>query len=152
MENFWSGLHHIVLGQIAECYAKIQFLQRNFEVYSTEADNVGVDFVAIDKKKNVFKIQVKACRNDNYQFVKEKNFYKEENYYVFYIRFVDGEDPDMYLIPTTAWAEKNNAFVYRPYNDGQKSEAEYGINYSKNNKNLFERYSVNNIFKDLLCD
>ena len=149
MINSWSGLHHIVLGQIAECYAKIQFLQRGFEVYSTEADNVGFDFVAIDKKKNVYKIQVKACRNDNYQFVKEHNFYKNENYYVFYIRFIDGANPDMYLVPAAAWDDNNNAFVYHSYDD-KKSEAEYGINYSKTNKDLFNKYSVDKTFQDII--
>ena len=70
----WSGLHHIVLGRIAEMYATIEFLKRGFEIYTTEADNVGVDLLAIDNEKNTYMIQVKACRDGNYQFVKEKNF------------------------------------------------------------------------------
>ena len=51
----------------------------------------------------------------------------------------------MYLIPSSAWRGDNKAFVYRSYDD-KKSEAEYGINYSSNTKDLFERYSIDNFF------
>ena len=152
MDKSWGKMNHIKLGKVAELYAKTEFLKRGFQVYSTEADDSGIDFVAIDSCDKVYKIQVKACRNNSYQYIKEKFFYKTGNFYIFYIRFVDDEDPDMYMISTNAWEKNLSAFVYHPYDNGQESDSEYGIQYSKKNCTEFEEYKIDKAFVNLLSN
>ena len=146
----WRDVHRIAKGQIAEYYAKIEFLKRGFEVYSAVADTIGIDFIAIDINKNVYKIQVKSCTDNNYQYIRADEFYKDERYfYIYYIRFIEEDKIEMYLIPTSAWEKGNSAFNYYSY-IGKKTDAEYGINYSEKNKEFFESYKIENAFKNLL--
>ena len=44
----WSGLNHMQLGQFGEYYAKMEFASYGFDVYTSEVDDHGVDFIARD--------------------------------------------------------------------------------------------------------
>ena len=41
----WSKLNHLQLGKYAEYYAKMEFASYGYEVYTSEVDDHGVDFV-----------------------------------------------------------------------------------------------------------
>ena len=41
----WSKLNHLQLGRYAEYYAKMEFASYGFEVYASEVDHHGVDFI-----------------------------------------------------------------------------------------------------------
>ena len=62
------------VGRYAEYYAKMEFTSYGFDVYTSEVDDHGVDFVAKNLSGEYFEIQVKSVRNDNYVFIhKEMN-------------------------------------------------------------------------------
>ena len=42
----WSELSHLQLGRYAEYYAKMEFASFGYDVYTSEVDDHGVDFVA----------------------------------------------------------------------------------------------------------
>ena len=42
----WSKLSHLQLGRYAEYYAKMEFVSYGYDVYTSEVDDHGVDFVA----------------------------------------------------------------------------------------------------------
>ena len=68
---------------------------------------------------------------------------------VCYIRFVDGNLPEIFVIPSTVWNNCNNdnVFVNKDYNKpGQKSKPEWGINISNKNLNELKKYSAANYF------
>jgi hypothetical protein len=60
-----------------------------------------------------------------------------EHYYIALVLFKDGDEPCLYLIPTTAWKEPNRLFVDRVYSTGP----EYGLNLSKRDLSLLQPFA-----------
>ena len=58
----WSKLNNIQLGRYAEYYAKMEFASYGFEVYTSEVDDHGIDFIAKTKNSRYLEIQVKSVR------------------------------------------------------------------------------------------
>ena len=61
----WSQLRSLQLGKFAEYYAKMEFSSYGFDVYTSEVDDHGVDFVA-KYNGEFYEVQVKSVRQDNY--------------------------------------------------------------------------------------
>ncbi|WRO21021.1 DUF4365 domain-containing protein [Metallumcola ferriviriculae] len=67
--TIWSRLNKLQLGRYAEYYAKMEFASYGFEVYTSEVDDHGIDFIAKTKEGRFFEIQVKSVRQTNYVFM-----------------------------------------------------------------------------------
>lgn len=122
---------HLQLGKYGEQIAKAEFIRRGFDVYSTEVDDKGIDFIVKNKIGKVFEIQVKTT-NGKYVFMRKEVFKPSENLYLAYLTFDKDDKPVISLIPSLEWKKKDKYkfFVDRNY-EWQKSKPEYGINYSK---------------------
>lgn len=147
----WSKLNHLQRGRYAEYYAKMEFTSYGYEVYTSEVDDHGVDFVAKHpKSEQFFEVQVKSLMDYGYIFMsKSKMPELTETRLICYIQFIDGEQPHIFIIPSTAWNEPNAVFVDRKYEKpGQTSEPEWGMNISKKNFSIIEQYSADKFFKD----
>ena len=141
----WSKLNHLQLGRYAEYFAKMEFASYGFEVYTSEVDDHGVDFIAkLPRENRFFEVQVKSVRDYGYVYMaKSKMPELLENRLVCYLHFIDGQLPDVFVIPATAWNNPNAVLVDRKYDKhGQKSEPEWGINISKKNYNLLDEYKA----------
>lgn len=141
----WSKLNHLQLGRYAEYYAKMEFASYGFEVYTSEVDDHGVDFIAKQPgEKRFYEVQVKSVRDYGYIYMaKSKMPELLENRLVCYLHFIDGQLPDVFVIPAIAWKNPNAVLVDRKYDKpGQKSEPEWGINISKKNYNLLDEYKA----------
>ena len=141
----WSILNHLQLGRYAEYYAKMEFASYGFEVYTSEVDDHGVDFVAkLPGENRYYEVQVKSVRDYGYIYMaKSKMPELSEDRLVCYLHFIDGQLPDVFVIPATAWENPNAVLVDRKYDKpGQKSEPEWGINISKKNYNLLDKYKA----------
>ena len=139
----WSNLSSMQLGRYAEYFAKMEFTSYGFDVYTSEVDDHGVDFIAKNSNSVFYEIQVKSTRNDNYAFIKKNKIVLDENHLVCYIRFIDGELPDCYVFPSTVWNNPDGSlFSSRDY-EGKKSAPEYGINV-KNNLEKLTTYKIEN--------
>ncbi|OUN99665.1 hypothetical protein B5F98_00345 [Pseudoflavonifractor sp. An44] len=138
----WSKLSHLQLGRYAEYYAKMEFASYGYDVYTSEVDDHGVDFVARNPADGqYYEIQVKSIRNWGYVFVPKDKMEISSTRLVFLLRFTDGNLPDCYVVPSTAWAAPNALLVDRNYEKpGQISKPEWGINFSKKNLLLLEPY------------
>lgn len=147
----WKKLNRMQLGRYAEYYAKMEFTSYGLDVYTSEVDDHGIDFIVKDKLNNFNEIQVKSIRNKGYIFMQQEKFnLSNENLYLVLLIFVENMLPDIYLISTSAWKESNDVFVIRNYNNGQKSKPEYGINISDKNKNLLGKYKFEVIVQKFL--
>ena len=147
MPNLEWSISHLHLGKIAEYYAQAEFLSYGYEVYDTVVDDRGIDFLA-RKGGEVYEIQVKAVRNYKYTFIlKDKMKKLSDNRLVCYLNFLDGQLPEIYVIPATAWERPNTVLTDKDY-PGLKSKPEYGINASRKNMNLLEPYISENYFKN----
>lgn len=144
----WSELSSMQLGQYGEYYAKMEFTSYGYDVYTSEVDDHGVDFVARDVKTGAFfEVQVKSIRGYNTVFIPKDKMVLDEYRLICFLHFTNGELPEVYIIPATEWKNPNFLLVERNYDKpGQKSKPEWGINYSKKNISLLDKYKIKNYF------
>lgn len=144
----WSELSSLQLGQYGEYYAKMEFASYGWEIYTSELDDHGVDFVAKDVKTgDFFEIQVKSIRPGGYAFVFKDKISLDDHHLVCFLCFIDEELPKLYIIPATVWKNPNAVFVEHNYDKpGQTSKPEWGINYSNKNLPLLDKYNSEKFF------
>ena len=137
----WSILSSLQIGRYAEYYAKMEVASYGFDVYTSEVDDHGIDFVC--KKKNMsefMQIQVKSIREYGYVFMQETKWdINNENLYLILLIFNNDKLPNVYLIPASEWKNENLLFKFKKY-EGLKSDPEYGLNLSKKNLYLLEPF------------
>ena len=144
----WSRLNSLQLGRYAEYYAKMEFTSYGYDVYTSEVDDHGVDFIAKAPSGRFLEVQVKATR-DSYVFIRKDKITLDDAHLVCYMRFTDGALPMVYLIPATVWNTPNALFVSRDYDKpGQSSKPEWGINYSEKNRDMLEPYRAIRFFTE----
>ena len=145
----WSQLNHMQLGKYAEYYAKMEFASYGFDVYTSEVDDHGIDFIAKTKSGRFLEIQVKAARQNNYVFMqKEKWDILNPDYYLTLLLFEDDKLPEVYLIPATAWKTPDELLCDKNY-DGLKSKPEYGLNLSQKNRSILGKFKIKEILNEV---
>lgn len=146
----WSELSSLQLGRVAERYAIIEFMSRGYDVFTPEVDDHGVDFIAKSKASGkLYEIQVKAIRKCSYTFIRKDKMPLDGQRLICYLRFEDGEEPSIYIIPATCWRESgiDGALVARDYNlPDNKSKPEYGIRGAKKYLEELARFRADNFF------
>lgn len=144
----WSELSHLQLGRYAEYYAKMEFASYGYDVYTSEVDDHGVDFVARNPDNGqYYEIQVKAVRNLDYVYIRKNKMVRSPARLVYLLLFSNGALPECYVIPSRTWNNPNTLFVERNYDKpGQKSVPEWGINLSKKNLPFLESYREEQYF------
>lgn len=146
----WSELSSLQLGCVAERYAIIEFMSRGYDVFTPEVDDHGVDFIAKSKASGkLYEIQVKAIHKCSYTFIRKDKMPLDDQRLVCYLRFEDGEEPSIYIIPATCWRESgiDGALVARDYNfPDNKSTPEYGIRGAKKYLEGLARFRADNFF------
>lgn len=149
----WSSLSPLQLGRYAEYYAKMEFASYGFDIYTSEVDDHGIDFVMEDNNGGFLQIQVKSIRAKGYVFVQKTKFdINNKNLYLALLIFNDGKLPEMFLIPTSAWKTATKVFTDKNYDKpGQKSLPEYGINISDKGMSELEKYKLENTLGQLNC-
>lgn len=145
----WSELTPLQLGRYAEYYAKMEFASYGYEVYTSEVDDHGVDFIVkVPDISTYLEIQVKSIRNNGYAFMQKSHMQLSSNRVVCLLRFIEGALPEVYIIPATAWLTPNALLVDRNYDkEGQTSHPEWGINISNKNIPILKNYSADIILK-----
>ena len=149
----WSELSPLQLGRYAEYYAKMEFASYGYEVYTSEVDDHGVDFVVkVPGTAKFYEVQVKSVRDYGYVFIsKSKMPVLTAHRLVCHMHFIDGQLPDVFVIPATAWAEPNAVLVDRNYDKpGQTSNPEWGISLSKKNYDLLAPYKADIKLKEIV--
>lgn len=145
----WNCLSPLQLGTYAEYYAKMEFASYGFDVYTSEVDDHGVDFVAKSPSGIYYEVQVKSSRPDNTSYVfmkKSKASGLDDTHLLCYLRFAEGFLPEVYVIPFSVWKNPTGMFVDR---DSYK-EPEYGMNCSKRNMPQLNGYRSEVYLHDLL--
>ena len=127
------------LGTYGEYFAKMELASYGLDVYTSEVDDRGIDFVCL-KDKRVLKIQVKSAQvTTGYVFMKKRHFdIEDRDLYLFLLLFEQNRLPEPYLIPATAWQTESALLKDHPTYD----EPEYAVNISKRNMPLLEPYRL----------
>ena len=111
------------------------------DIYTSEVDDKGIDFVARKGANRYWEVQVKSVYKSKYiYFVKSAFDIQQANLLVAVVPFVNGEAPTIYLIPAQAWKAPNSLLVSRDF-EGKASAAEWGLQLSRKNIPLLSRYA-----------
>lgn len=154
MERYvWSALNHLQIGRTAEYFVKMEFTMLGFDVYGAEVDDHGIDLVVRKDTGHYCDVQVKSARGLNYVFFPKDTFAADKsalraNLLAAIALFYDGQPPDLYLIPSTAWRLPDDLLVEHDY-IGLKSKPEWGPNLSHRNLPLLERYRFDKVATNL---
>lgn len=135
----WNALNKQQVGTYTEYFVKMELTMYGFEVYTTEVDDRGIDFVARKARGPFIEVQVKSLRTYGYVFMRKAHFELRDNVYLALGLLFQDEPPRLYLIPATTWLNPNEVFVDRNY-EGRKSEPEWGINLSPKNMKALEPF------------
>ncbi|MED3575847.1 DUF4365 domain-containing protein [Cytobacillus praedii] len=129
----WTKLGKLQMGRYAEYFAKMEFASYGCDVYTSEVDDHGIDFIVKDKRGRFCEVQVKSKSGTGYVYMEKSKFdITNKNLYLALLIFEVGKLPDVFLIPSQAWEVPNEVFVDRNYDKpGQKIAPEWGINISK---------------------
>lgn len=140
----WKRLNHLQVGRYAEYLVKMELTLWGLDVYSSEVDDRGIDFVLKLNGTTYADIQVKSVRSLNYIFFTKDKFTLRPNLYAAIVVLQEYQPPDLYLIPATAWLTPNELLVSRDYETG-KSKPEWGINLSQTNLSMLSRYKFDDV-------
>jgi len=140
MRYNWKKLNRQQVGIFSEYFVKMELTMYGFQVYTTEVDDRGIDFIARYEKGPFYSIQVKSLRESGYIFMQKDKFELTSDMYLAVALLHEGLEPSLYLIPATAWKKPNSLLVSRDY-IGKKSKPEWGLNISKKNMSLLEEYT-----------
>ena len=140
MRYNWKALNRQQVGTFSEYFVKMELTMLGFQVYSTEVDDRGIDFVVRYEKGPFLSIQVKSIREKGYVFMRKEKFDLSTDLYLALAILDEGSEPRLFLIPSEAWKELNTLLVDRDY-IGKKSKPEWGVNLSKKNMVLLKEYS-----------
>jgi len=142
----WDRLNRQQLGKYAEYFTKMEFILYGLEVYTTEVDDRGIDYV-IKKDGRYYDIQVKSIRFPvtNYIYMKKKGFQLRENLFLVLVLFRQWQEPELFLIPSKAWEEPNDAFK----DHNHYREPEWGLNISNRTLKTLEEYRFDKMINTL---
>jgi len=155
MTNFenisYEHLNHLQVGKIGEYWAKIFLTLKGYDVYTTDVDNKGIDFIVRTDNENHLDIQVKTIRqNSGYVYITKDTWKNElrQNLFLILVQLNDFQIPRVYYIPSTVWNNPTDLFTDKNYDkEGQKSKPEWGINISKKNMTQLEKYEISKKIK-----
>ena len=140
MRYNWEKLNTMQVGAFSEYFVKMEMTMYGFQVYTTEVDDRGIDFVARFERGSFYSIQVKSTRGLNYIYMQKDKFELSPDLYLAVAILDEGNEPKLYLIPSEDWKQPNRLLVNRDYK-GKKSKPEWGLNLSQKNMDLMEKYA-----------
>lgn len=130
------------LGQYAEYMAKMRMVQAGWEVYTSEIDDRGIDFLVRTGPGRCLEVQVKSVRlkpgSSTYVYFRKEPLGRSPDEIADRMRraftlllaiFEDDSEPDMYIIPGSVWLDAHAPFTSYDY-EGKKSAPEFGLNLS----------------------
>jgi hypothetical protein len=131
-------LNRLQLGKFAEYLAKMEFVLCGCDVFTSEVDDHGIDFVVRTREGNHFDVQVKSFRvksggNTPYVFLEKTKFNIHPSRLLALVHFVENEPPTLYLMQACVDGQPHPLFISREYGDGKKSWPEWGLTLSKKN-------------------
>jgi len=140
----WSRLSALQVSRYAEYFVKMEMTLHGLEVYSSEVDDRGIDFIARAGTGVFYEIQVKSALKTNYIFFQKDKFVLRPSLFAAIVLLSEGQPPQLFLIPSTSWAAPNATLVSRDY-VGKKSRPEWGLGLGKKHRPLLEQYEFERV-------
>lgn len=151
MERYdWSQLNTLQVGKYAEYFVKMEFTLFGFDVYTSEVDDHGVDFVVRKGETGYYDVQVKSVRltSSAHIFFPKVLFPLRTTLLAAVVLSYQMREPQLYLMRATEWQNINDLFRDRPY-EGLQSKPEWGLNISEKNSPLLAPYAFSKTVQQL---
>lgn len=159
MENLfetfnYQSLSKLQVGQIGEYWVKLYLTLKGLDVYTSEVDDKGIDFIVRLNEVKYIDIQVKTIRSFNsYVYIDKRTKAWQQpfkaNLFLALVILQNDSWPVTYMIPATAWNKPNQLFVSRDYIGSTKSFPDWGLNLSKKNLVLLSDYELDEVVSSL---
>ena len=120
-----------------------------FQVYTTEVDDRGIDFVVRYESGPFLTVQVKSITLGGYVFLLKDKFPLADNQLLALAVMREGEPPELFVIPATVWETPNHLFVSRDY-EGKESDPEWGITTSPKNIKALSPFRFDRVAEKLI--
>ncbi len=143
MRYQWQHLNRQQVGAFSEYFVKMELTMYGFQVYTSEVDDRGIDFVARHENGPFLSVQVKSIRKSGYVFMRKKHFALSSDLVLALAILNEGKKPELFLIPSLEWKHPDALLADRNY-EGKKSTPEWGLNLSIKNMALLSKYSFSN--------
>lgn len=144
----WQRLNHLQVGKFSEYFVKMELTLYGFDIYTSEVDDRGIDFVIRRSSDRYYDIQVKSVRGLGYIFFAKDKFALRPNLLAAIAVLQPMEPPRLFLIPSTVWETPNQLLVSRDY-EGKKSKPEWGLSLNKTTYPLLLQYSFEKVATSL---
>jgi hypothetical protein len=126
----------------------MEFTLYGFDIYTSEVDDRGIDFVIRRSQNHYYDVQVKSLRGMGYIFFPKDKFELRPNLLAAIAVLLPQEPPHLFLIPSQAWTTPNQLFVSRDYL-GKKSKPEWGLSLNKTTYPLLKNYTFDQVVSSL---
>jgi len=150
MKN-WSKLSPLQVGRYAEQLVALELTGSACQVFSSEVDDRGIDFVVRTETGKYYDLQVKSARlnKTKYIFFPKDKFQLRPNLWAAVVLLVDDELPRIFLFPSEVWMRPNVLFSDRSY-AGKKSKPEWGLSLSNKHREALDKFSFGKMVHSLL--
>jgi hypothetical protein len=143
----WSRLNRLQLGKYAEYLVKMRFVLCGCDVFTSEVDDHGIDFVIRTRQGKHHDVQVKSFRLEAgkgtpYAFLQKTKFEIHPSLLLVLVRFEQDKPSILYLLRSCVGndpSHPNPLFEDRKYDKGQKSAPEWGLTLSKKKLDVLEQ-------------
>lgn len=144
LRTSYAHLNTIQKGSFAEAYAKMAFTLEGFEVYSTEYDDRGVDFVIRNRSGKYYSVQVKATDRSANPFIYKSKFSATDDFLMCAVRLIEGEEPIIYLALCSDWDQNHGCLQFNQSggNAGPYYEMRFAAKYERELSSfVFDQYA-----------
>jgi len=147
LKTSYNHLNNIQKGSFAEAYAKMAFTLEGFEVYTTEYDDRGVDFVIRNSEGKYFAVQVKSTGEGSNPFVYAEKFIPTGEFLFCAVRLIEGRSPDVYLAAGSDWDTEKDCLHFNP--GGGRAGAYYELRFANMHLESLKRHKFETYVQQL---
>src|SRR5207249_4897930 len=138
LKTSYKHLNRIQKGSYAEAFAKMAFTLEGFEVYTSEYDDRGIDFVIRNENGKYFRVQVKATGKSVNPSVYADKFEVASDFLFCAVRLIEGMMPEIYLACGSDWNDTKEFLHFNP--GGGSAGAYFEMRFSQKYADSLERH------------
>ena len=132
----WSRLNRLQLGKYAEYLVKMEFVLYGCDVFTSEVDDHGIDFVVRTRQGNHYDVQVKSFRLETgkgtpYVYLDKQTFRVDPRSLLVLVHFVNGQPPILYLMRSAIGDTPNPLLKNYEAEPGRRVSSEWGLTLSR---------------------
>jgi len=114
LKTTYQHLNTVQKGSFGEAFSKMAFTLEGFEVYASEYDDRGIDFIVRNSSGKYFSVQVKATDQSSNPFIKKDKFQVTDDFIFCAVRIIEGEPPVLYIARGSDWEQGIDCLNYNP--------------------------------------